>query len=480
MQKEKTTTFSYAKDFADRIAQTNVNGVPLGEYRILGHFSFTPFQTTATIFSLIGSSTSKQVRHSRITTLRLLATTIGAVLRDMVMRPRVLVYGIDKISCHNDHDARMAGVHHYLAEQNVSKGELLHTLVHETFLHNLQTRRRGAMYTEVADILFSFVDRFHRPKQIDIDLSLFTEDEQGEARRHIQARLVSMRRTTFHIRFWKLILGLTKPRVLFAIDDMRQSAVLTAAARMSGIPVYWFQHGHYTKYHAGLLGEKSDATPSPDGLVVWSEYWKAVLESLGTYLPSSRILIGSTLTALPELQRPHTSVRTSLVVLIPYETVANKEEVRTYIGTILAEEGTQILFKIRNDIPAAPQLAEYGLSESPRLQCITDISEHLSSIDVVAGTYSTLLYDLVGQGIPVALLETDSDFGMGMVEQGIAKLIRKNADVIEELRAVAGISEHARQTIRDHLYGKAPVSLATTLGQILVRLGIVKGNDSVA
>ncbi len=115
-------------------------------------------------------------------------------------------------------------------------------------------------------------------------------------------------------------------------------------------------------------------------------------------------------------------------MLIPYETDAPKLEVRQYIDNFIAQ-GKTVYFKLRKDIPKEIQLNQYGFTiENIPSNCIAivDESEVLHKIDAVAGVYSTYLYDMLYLGVPVLILDTSMDYGLGMIAGGLAVLYTKD------------------------------------------------------
>lgn len=463
-------------EFAERLNRTLVNGVPLGDRKVLNRFTFTPFFTTSLTFAHGRARTSKHVpvRRSNLTTVHLLVISLLSLTSTFFKRPHVLIYSIDKVSADNDHDFRLHAVYSFLRERGISHAECLHTILFESFIPNLRARGRWVMYMEALTVLFDFSQKFIRSPRPDINLSLFREDEQKEASRAVLARLRQLKETEFQIRFWRVVLQLLRPRAVFAIDDMRQSAVLTAAAELAGIPAYWFQHGHYTKFHLGYFSETSGTPPMPTSVLVWSRYWKDELIKLGTYIPEERIRIGGVARPLPQIRKEFVNETSELAVLIPYETAADKSLVSQYIEKMLEDQEVRIYFKMRNDMDTQIQMDEYGIKESDRVHCVIDHEPYVEEIDVVVGTYSTFLYDMIAYGIPVALLETGSEFGERMIINGLAQQVARGGDCVAQLRKIADISDSSRAEKRRYLFGDEPVLLNETLEAIAKELSILR------
>jgi len=456
------------------IHSATVNGEKVEDARVLGTFNFNPYFDTAYVFSQtnkpkIGTMDKRAV--SKWNTVNMLLVSSIAFVASFIKRPAALVYSVDRVSSEDrDHDFRMDTVYAFLRANHVSFLEVLHTLVHQNFRSNLRIRKRYAIYAQAIEVISKALalvsySHNHQPK-------IEGDPEIVHAVTH---RVKSSIEIGIAIRIWKVVLRLLKPRVLLMIDDMRHSLVITAAAELLDIPTYWVQHGHYTKYHLGYLGDEESHPPMPTGVLVWSEYWKIELRKLGTYIPDDRILVAGFKEPLPELVSGPRTQQRALGVLLPYEAVANKDEVKVYIAELLQDEAVTIYFKVRKDMSYDQQLQEYGLKVSSQIICIDDHRIHLDSIDVVIGTYSTYLYDMIPYGIPVVQLVTTSEYGERMSENGLATQVARTCKegVVEQVRRAAGISQVEREKRRTQLVGMHPGLLTNTLTEIFKDAGIL-------
>jgi hypothetical protein len=213
-------------------------------------------------------------------------------------------------------------------------------------------------------------------------------------------------------------LGIQK---VFMIDDMWHCFELLCAAHIVEVPTYAIQHGHFTRYHVGIIPYAdtfSGNIVQPSMLCVWSNYWKRELVRLGTYIPESSIRVVGTPTApLPKVSRY--IKKKPVGVLVPYETDAPKDAVRSYIEELQRHEDVRVFFKPRPDVPLEAQLRAYGLKEQTLTIC-TSLETCIETVQVAIGTYTSLLYELVASGVQVVLLLDVSDYGAGMVKNGIA------------------------------------------------------------
>ena len=128
----------------------------------------------------------------------------------------------------------------------------------------------------------------------------------------------------------------------------------------------------------------------------------------------------------------------------------------------------EVIFKIRADQDKPPQLEEYGLLDiAERITVICSIRDAKSRIDAAVGTYSTFLYNTVAFGIPTAIIETSLDYGMGMVENGLAALLKKDGNVCDELERLSKVSTSELEARKRKLVGEEGRKLVSTLRDII-------------
>lgn len=476
-------TMAYAKGFVDRLDQVSVEGQPLSSLRVVGNYDFTPFYRHWDLYRVKNAHerTSRGAEEGStgkaphiLTAPAILFLSLLSLGYHLVRRPKIVLYAIDKLSSlDRDHDARLEGVYRYVRKQNVPFVEVMHTLPAESFWPNLIARRRVPIYFESVDALFGLLRRLDKnlvtfPDDDAIDLSLFSEEEHALARALVRERLLAHKRSTFRVRMFKKLLLILRPTALFTIDDPKYYGELLTAADLLGIPAYAFQHGHFTDYHPGFLSppQGHGEVPMPTRFFVWSDYWKQELQALGTYLPGERVVVGGILRPLTDSLATPQGDR--LHVLVPYETVAPKQEVQEALAALRADARVRIYFKIRKDTPARRQLEEYALTPSDTVVVIDDVRHAVGEVDVVLGTYSTFLYDMIAYGFPIALLHTSSDYGAGMVRTGLASLVGKDGyeKLVSELATCSSMPQVKRQELRDRLYGTPPIMLSNTLDQL--------------
>ena len=348
-------------------------------------------------------------------------------------RPEVLVFSVDKISAGKDHDFRLDGLYRWLSRDKIAFTEVFHTQGAATLAY-ARSRRRSAVYHEAFEFLsalwFSRCRCRTESRRLAAMLPCgeFEEGERPFVRSLVEKTLNAAASSPFRIRWYRRVLRRLRPRLILAIDDTRYYQELCAAARAEGVPCYAFQHGHFTKYHAGWLasgvGKGNDVRP--DALFVWSPYWKKELLRLGTNFSEEELRIGGNpkgeLPAVtPSKYEPPSGERV-FNLLVPFETEAPFEEVAAILRKLSEGGRLKIFLKTRPDWDEREQLRRYGLEGLPseRAEAAADHAPLMGRIDAVAGVYSTFLYDMLPYRKPIVVLKTSMDFGEGLVINGLA------------------------------------------------------------
>lgn len=447
MKNEGDVDLVYARDLLRRINAVVVDGKPLSEKTILQHYNVWQFYQDSLLFGACkefsrvhnstpyARSTQPRTFFSIICTALAFVSTILSASWLLLRGPRILVFAPDKLTDRSrQHDFRMSAVYSFLHDERISYAELLHTTFGKTFFTNLRRRKSLRLYLEGLNIPYAIGIRMGMiKKQTSPSFSGdmmrgFSSEEIPFVRSVVLRYMAEIPRTEFRIRALSWILKLSRVRIVFAIDDPRSFYEVTLAARMAGIPTWAFQHGHISKYHVGYLQMPgfTGTMVYPDTLFVWNEYWKQEYIRLGTVFPQSTIVTAG-------FQQRASTMRfikkenDTINILIPYETDAPIAEVHTYFNAILSCPRTKIFFKLRPDIPEDIQRARYGITTSSSRVVSGNFAEDvISQIDVVVGVYSTYLYTMVASLKPVAILKTSSDFGDGMIQNGLADRLDLN------------------------------------------------------
>ena len=482
-------SFKYALDFLKRLNALHYQGRPVSQQTIFGEYNVWIFFQNRIFFNELRefakdkqvpvefkSSLRVRLQNFVLATFALLVSLLG-VLSMILLGKRTLVYSIDRTNSKVLwNDARMDPVYQYLKSSKASFMECFHTTFDLDFVKRLFARRRWGIYIKSIDTMFGLLNFFGFIKRShvdigDVDWSSFAPEERAYAKWLLHKYLSSIDLAVFRVRVLRKILSWAKIETLLTIDNTRDYWELILATKMNNIKSYAFQHGHFTKYHVGWLDDGSfgGKIVCPDGLFVWSDFWKQELLRLGTYFPEEAIEVGGLKNSL--LANPPKTHHELIGVLIPYEVDSDKLEMKKYIDSLLACGGVKIFFKLRTDLDAERQMSEYHLNirYHPDLLFVSDVSKHLSDIDVVAGTYSTFLYDMVAYEKPVVLLETSSDFGEGLVVNGLADSLSLD-NVCDRIREVASTDKSVLRARKERLFGANPLLMYDTVRNLCGRL----------
>lgn len=401
----------------------------------------------------------------------------------LVFRKRILIYGIDRVNSKHGSDFRMASVYDFLEQNHISYSELLHTIPGKHVLQNLLVRKRTALYLETCDWLYGMCIRLRVIKPYPVfdpqamQIPTCAPHERVFIQKTIARYVYQIGVSRFKVALLAFLFRYAPFTTLYAIDDARYYHEILLAARLGGLKSYAFQHGHFTKYHVGWLrnGTQCGITIHPDELLVWSGYWKDELLRLGSATPENAIKVGGG-KVLPIMHSNEHKVLSELItVLIPYETSCPKKEVASYIEDMLHSKRIRIIFKLRPDLEESVQLSEYGLDgiQDSHFMTTKDVSKYINEVDMVAGVYSTFLYDMIAIGKRVVMLETSSDYGEGMCIHDLADVLKKNADIYKTLKGIQDIPQESIEKRREKLVDPK-MSLMDTLQIIAKERNVIK------
>lgn len=446
-------SYQYTSEFVRKINRTKIGGKTVSDTFLYREYNLWYF-FQASLFAEVKKFSKHKVAieyplftpKSLISSLLILAYTLVSCAILSLWRKRVCVFSVDSSSGKYGNDFRIEGLYAFLARYQVSFFEIFHTMPGRKTFRNIRKRQRMALYLEAIDFVLSVAWLTYPRKGMllkDIDLSDFADGEEKKFARQLIKKYAD--RMVFvskgRIKVLKVLLRLLGVSCVISIDDARNYNELLVAAEECTIPSIVLQHGHYTKYHFGFIDEGFvGRSVLPTTLLVWSEYWRKELVRLGSFIPQDRIDISGSGEVVP--QSSPTSVRAQqqgmISILVPYETVAPKSELKEFMHLMKQCPNVTLLFKIRPDIPKELQVAEYDL---PTDIAVVASKEHIvSDVTLVVGTYSSFLYDMVLLRKPVCILDTSMDYGEGMVINGLAtKLPREN--ICRRIQDVAQTSE---------------------------------------
>lgn len=217
-------------------------------------------------------------------------------------------------------------------------------------------------------------------------------------------------------------------KILYGFDDCNEYIFpLLYALKNNGIYTIAHQHGAYVRRHAGYIMEGIDINDYQwfDKVIVWGNYWKNQLLKHSSVYTYENLVIGSNKFKIKLLVKSDTN-REPKNILIPYEFVGNTYKIGRFIERFIAL-GFNVYFKTRPDEKIQDQLGAYCLSKEIEEKII--ITEELdvsliNKIDIIAGTMTTLVYELLPYNKIIWILDTEYKHLEDLVEQGYAHKIK--------------------------------------------------------
>jgi len=211
-------------------------------------------------------------------------------------------------------------------------------------------------------------------------------------------------------------------KLFFGLDDANTVYPLIYAAQDVGIKTLGFQHGVYARRHEAYVMQGIEKYRWYDNVLVWGEYWKSNLLKNSSLYSSTYHIVSSNKNYYDYKYLPKKGK--NKVILIPYEFLSDSIKVGEYVKTFI-KAGFKILFKPRTDELLQFQLKAYFLDEfKDKIEVINVLTpETMAEIDIIAGTQTTLLFDLLPYNKPIWILETSFRLMYDMVEDGFARLI---------------------------------------------------------
>ncbi len=483
--------------FLDKINDLKIGGRNVAEqFSCQGYDFWQSYQQLITedIKAFKNGVLTKNKRTGLIDVIKLLITgfclallSVIGLLSTIILRKKVLLYSIDKVSGkRHGADPRMQTIYDFLHGKDIKYAEIIHTVPGTSTFVNFFKRHRAVVCLEFVDFIFNitnFLKLIKKPEKDilkEVDLSSFVDGKESDFVKWLLAKYSRIfELSKFRTAFFRKFLKISAIKIFLSIDDVRHYNEIILACRLEGIPSYAFQHGHFTKYHVGWLSKSKAAdikTIMPDKIIVWGDYWKKELLRLGAYFKESQILVGGTEYNIPLKEIPGKTDSGSIIILIPYEKSIATEDVLRHINNFLDNPNVFVIFKLRADMPKEKQLKEYGLAEKfhKRFSTVLNARDVLTKTDIVAGTYSTFLYDMIAYSKPVIILKTASDYGEGMVQNGLAEMVSLDEkDVYRKLLAIKNTPRVELESRKTKLFGESLVSLNKTITEIMLQYDLI-------
>jgi hypothetical protein len=222
-------------------------------------------------------------------------------------------------------------------------------------------------------------------------------------------------------------LALLRPQAFFGLDDHNMVYPMLYACRELGVPTIGYQLGMYSRLQAAytLEGWEPGEYDWYDHVICWGRYWEDVIRKHSRAYPEGFFLQGTNKLKL-SYQRLESEDFHPRNVLVPFEFFANTHKNGLYLRALM-DNGFRVHLKLRPDQPPAAQMASYLLPPEYRERVVPvyEITDELMArMNVVAGSMSTLLFDLLPYGKETWVFDTEFGLLRDMVEDGFARLVR--------------------------------------------------------
>lgn len=234
--------------------------------------------------------------------------------------------------------------------------------------------------------------------------------------------LISRHITVYH--FTKLFYTRNKIYAIIGMDDCNYPYPFLYAAHKKNIISIGIQHGVYTSMHEAYAMNNINSHIWYDKLIVWGTYWKEKLIKINKLISEDSIIIGTNKHTYNYQSCIKTKNNTNKSILLPYEFLADTITIGNYIH-IFMEYGFKIYFKPRKDESIDMQIQSYHIHElEHEIEFMYEITpESMSKIDLIIGTQTTLIYDLLPYNKPIWLLDTTFNLLDDLIIEGIARKI---------------------------------------------------------
>jgi hypothetical protein len=433
-------------------------------------------------FACLPPSTASRSVKGVIGEWSMLAVAWASLAAFRLARRDTVLYIIDHVSPRLRHDFRFAPLYREFDREGFRYAEYAHTLLPRQALGNFLCRRRPVFFLESADSWARWTGRrIAPPKLSDPPAGGSLEDRALWAL--VPTILEVCALSVARQRILKRALQFQRAKRAVIFDDNRHNHELTAACLALGIPVLGFQHGVFNKFHAGLMafGFSGGRPHAFDRYGVWSGLFRdRLLRDSALYGPD-RVFVSGPMRPPEEASLRREGARRAenvdgsterIRVLVVSEPLARKHEVAPYLETLLRDPQFELCLKLRPG-ESERSLEEYSLpADRVRLLRTGTVYEALEQVDVVVGTYSTVLYEAVLAHKPIVWMKTSRAYGRELAEDRLAEVAHRPEELPGAIRKAVASGDAELDRRRDWMWGEDIRDGSRSLVEELKRMGV--------
>ena len=398
-----------------------------------------------------------------------------------LLRPKVLLYTVDKVSPGLRHDFRLHTIYQELDVRGETFAEYVHIAASAwTALRNLFRRRRPALFFEYVVNAVGWLRRWTGGKRSRLSNAIAVDPECPDS---ISLACVAAyglemaERSALEYRVLKRMVRLQRPKYALIMDDSRYSHSLVAACKASGVFTLGYQHGlGLNKYFAGLAcyGFGAARRHSFDAYGLWSEYFRRRLHSFSElYEPEDTFVFGSlrppAADELEEALAKHIATENGRIrVLLISEPLANPVEVKPFVARLVSDERFSVALKLRPGEDRLQIKAFWGNIEN-KIQKVESPSVYraFAKADVVIGMYSSVFYEAVLALKPVVVLDSTSPFAADLPQYGLAEFAESPECVCDVVLRASALPGEERMRRRNVVWGEQLTDSASRLFDVV-------------
>jgi hypothetical protein len=286
---------------------------------------------------------------------------------------------------------------------------------------------------------------FLYPKLVDIDPNFV--DPLNLAALDMTNRLIRKHRSIYYKfnNFFKH----SSFKALIGLDDCNYPYPYIYAAKANNIITIGIQHGLYAKRHEAYVMKHLKQHLWFDNLIVWGQFWKNHFLKFNKFFNKKNIFIASNKHSYDYFcGKKNIKAKT---ILIPYEFLCDSIQVGIFINFFL-KNGFIVYFKPRVDEPISDQIECYSVKKHRNFRILPMLSaSDMADIDIIAGTQTTYLFDLLPFNKPIWILETDFKLLYDMIDLKLARLVK-----LSEVSDAVRLNKIYRKDMRAHINIKRP------------------------